>query len=150
MSFIVTLLLGVAKNFLPGFLKGFVVDLIEPFLKHFNDKDARRHAEKIQDIKADMEEQKEITNRLRIESGWWVTALQRPYIFYPLATHFNLVILDTILASKYFFGIAVIQVPVLPEPYAYMQGAIILSYFVGRSFEKVGRLRAFAGQLTKS
>lgn len=144
-----TLGLSIAKNFLPKFLTGFALDLLEPILKYMGDKNQIKHKEKIESIRADMAEQAEITKRLKIEHGWWVTALQRPFVFYPFAIHLVLIVTDTILASDFLFGKPMLGIPKLPEPYDYIQMTVVTSYFIGRSFEKVGRLKTYANQLTK-
>ncbi|MCI0467856.1 MAG: hypothetical protein L0Y57_12765 [Beijerinckiaceae bacterium] len=48
----------------------------------------------------------------------------------PAALHFGLVFIDTILASGFAFGKAVIGVPKLPAPYDTFEWAIVSSFFL--------------------
>ncbi|MCI0600443.1 MAG: hypothetical protein L0Y60_13140 [Beijerinckiaceae bacterium] len=48
----------------------------------------------------------------------------------PAALHFGLVFIDTILASEFAFGAAVMGVPKLPAPYDTFEWAIVSSFFL--------------------
>lgn len=48
----------------------------------------------------------------------------------PVAVHFGLIFLDTILASKFAFGRVVLGVPDAPGPYPGYEWAIIASFFL--------------------
>ena len=48
----------------------------------------------------------------------------------PVATHFSLVFVDTILASKLMFGHSVIGIPNPPKPYPEFEWYIIASFFL--------------------
>lgn len=48
----------------------------------------------------------------------------------PAALHFGFVFIDTILASKFAYGVAVLGVPKLPSPYDTYEWAIVTSFFL--------------------
>ncbi len=52
----------------------------------------------------------------------------------PPAVHFGLVYIDTILASKAFFGAAYFGVPKLPAPYDTFEWAVVSSFFLVHAF----------------
>lgn len=49
---------------------------------------------------------------------------------YPVCLHFGLVFVDTILASKAFYGQALIGVPKLPAPYDNFEWLVVSSFFL--------------------
>lgn len=54
----------------------------------------------------------------------------------PVATHFSLVFIDTILASKLLFGHAVLGVPNPPRPYPEYEWMIVASFFLIHSINQ--------------
>ena len=49
---------------------------------------------------------------------------------FPVALHFGLVFVDTIMAAKFAFGAAILGVPKLPAPYDAYEWAIVTSFFL--------------------
>ena len=86
----------------------------------------------VESIKAEIETRKLQKELIASESGWWVTAWIRPIIIYPLAFHLNAVILDSVFHLGW-------NIAKLPSPMDQWQGSIILSYFLARPVEKIGR-----------
>jgi hypothetical protein len=57
----------------------------------------------------------------------------------PVALHFSGVYVDTILASKAFFGHVVLGIPKCPAPYDVFEWAIISSFFLIHAVSKIGK-----------
>jgi len=86
----------------------------------------------VETIKAELETRKLQKELLVAEGGWWVTRLIRPLIVYPFVLHVGAIALDSTFTMGW--GIAK-----LPSPYESLEQTIILSYFLSRPFEKIGR-----------
>lgn len=90
---------------------------------------ADRNAQVAQElIKAEIETRKAQKEIIVNESGWAVSRWMRPFVFYPLALHLNLVIFDSIFGFDW-------SIDRLPSPMDQWQGAIILSFFLVKPIE---------------
>lgn len=70
-------------------------------------------------------------NALKIQVyGHWINRAVMWVAGFPAALHFGLVFIDTILASKAFYGAAILGVPKLPAPYDAYEWAIVTSFFL--------------------
>lgn len=49
---------------------------------------------------------------------------------FPACLHFGLIFVDTILASKYLFGHAVLGIPTPPKPFDLYEWAVVSSFFL--------------------
>lgn len=104
--------------------------ILDKLLAYYTQKNTVDGQVAVETIKAEIETRKLQTQVILNESGWAVSRWMRPFVFYPLALHLNLVILDSIF--KFPFDIAR-----LPSPMDQWQGAIILSFFLVRPIEKI-------------
>lgn len=86
----------------------------------------------VETIKAELETRRLQKELIIAEGGWWVTRLIRPLIVYPFVLHIGAIALDSTFTMGW--GIAK-----LPSPYEALEQTIILSYFLSRPFEKIGR-----------
>ena len=119
-----------------GWLSGGVLDRL---LAHFEKKqDTALERDKlvatvsVEEIKAEIETRKLQAQLIQVEQGWWVTALMRPFLFYPLAAHYVAVVGDSMFHFSW-------DVDRLPAPMDEWQGTILLSLFLSRPLEKFGR-----------
>jgi hypothetical protein len=85
-----------------------------------------------EEIKAEIETRKLQAQLIQVEQGRWVTALMRPFLFYPLALHYVAVVTDSIFRFSW-------DIDRLPAPMDEWQGTILLSLFLSRPIEKLGR-----------
>ncbi len=77
-------------------------------------------------LKTDVE-----NNALKVQVyGHWINRVVLWVAGFPAALHFGLVFVDTILASKFAYGAAVLGVPKLPAPYDTYEWAIVTSFFL--------------------
>jgi hypothetical protein len=83
-------------------------------------------------IQAELETRKLQKEILVVEQGWWVTAAIRPLVVYPFILHIGAIALD----STFTLGWGIAK---LPSPYENLEQTIILSYFLTRPIEKLGR-----------
>lgn len=132
LSLLGPLFLSLAKNFLGKRFAGTIADIFEPWVKGLNDDKRFRHLETLEEIRADVKLAKQQSKLIIAEQGWWVTALIRPAFAYPLAAYYGAVIADSLFHFEW-------DVAALPEPINSWSGAIITSYFVVRSAEKIAR-----------
>lgn len=86
----------------------------------------------VETIKAELETRRLQKELIIAEGGWWVTRLIRPLIVYPFILHVGAVAVD----STFTLGWGIAK---LPSPYESLEQTIILSYFLTRPFEKIGR-----------
>jgi len=86
-------------------------------------------------VNADLEARKVQAEIMQADRGWRVTAWIRPLLVYPCVLHFGAIMLD----STFRFGWGIAK---LPPPYDAYEQAIILSFFIGRPFEKAARVFA--------
>ncbi len=86
----------------------------------------------VETIKAELESRKLQKELIVAEGGWWVTRLIRPLIVYPFILHVGAIAVD----STFTLGWGIAK---LPSPYESLEQTIILSYFLARPFEKIGR-----------
>lgn len=70
-------------------------------------------------------------NALKVQGyGHWINRVVMWVAGFPASLHFGLVFIDTILASKFAYGVAVLGVPKLPSPYDTYEWAIVTSFFL--------------------
>mgnify|MGYP000877275114 CR=1 FL=1 len=86
----------------------------------------------VETVKAEIEARKVAAEIVRVEQGWWVTALIRPMFVLPLLIWWWAVILDSI----FLFGW---KVAALPGQVGEWAGWIVAAYFGGRTLEKIAR-----------
>ena len=85
-----------------------------------------------EEIKAEIEARRLQAQIIQVEQGWWITALMRPFLFYPLAAHYVAVVADSMFHFSF-------DIDRLPAPMNDWQGTILLSLFLSRPLEKFGR-----------
>ena len=126
-GFLLPVVLGIAKNFLPSAAGNFIGDTLRPFVEGMNDERKHRHLETIEEIKT----RRDI---IVAEQGWWATAMIRPAIAWLFILHIGAVVLDSTFPPFGSWGI-----PALPKPYDEYEMWIVLAYFGGRPIEKLAR-----------
>lgn len=123
-------------GFLLKFLGGGILNKVMDYLKVRQDSATQRERLKaevvIQAIQAEVASRQAQAEVLKVEHGWWVTALIRPLFAYPVVIHFALVVADSIFLFKW-------DVAALPEPMATWEGWIVAAYFISRPAENIAR-----------
>lgn len=119
-------------NFLGGSVLGKLVDAYKLRLQSMSTTEAKSVELATAEITAEIAARQAATTLTLAEQGRWYTALIRPAFAYPLALYFAWAIACAILHAP-------LPLP-LPEPLTTWGGWIIMSYFVGRSFEKGVRI----------
>lgn len=109
-------------------LKWLTSGFLDRLLDYYTKKADRNAQVATELIKAEIETRRAQKEILVNESGWAVSRWMRPFVFYPLALHLNLVILDSIFSFSW-------NVERLPSPMDQWQGAIILSFFLVKPIE---------------
>lgn len=110
-------------------LTGGLLDKLLAIYSNKTDKDAQIA---VATITAELEARRLQKELLVAESGWWGTRWIRPLIVYPFILHIGAIAID----STFTLGWGVAK---LPAPYEYLEQTVILSYFIARPFEKIGR-----------
>lgn len=110
-----------------SFLTSGILDKLLDFYTKRQDTNAKVAVELIQ---AEIETRKAQRDIIINESGWSVSRWMRPFVFYPLAIHLNLVILDSIFNFSW-------DIARLPTPMDEWQGGIILSFFLIKPVEAI-------------
>lgn len=116
-------------SWITSILSGGILDKLLAIYSKRQDTDALIAVET---IKAELETRRLQQQLILAEGGWWVTRLIRPLIVYPFVIHIGAIALDSTFTMGW--GIAK-----LPSPYESLEQTIILSYFLSRPFEKIGR-----------
>lgn len=112
-----------------SYLSGGVLDKLLDIYSKKTDSNAQIAVATIQ---AELETRKLQKEILVVEQGWWVTAAIRPLVVYPFILHIGAIALD----STFTLGWGIAK---LPSPYENLEQTIILSYFLTRPIEKLGR-----------
>lgn len=115
--------------------------VLDKLLAYYTQKNTIDGQVAVETIKAEIETRKLQAQIIQTEQGWWVTAMMRPFLFYPLAVHYIAVVLDSIGHFQW-------NIAKLPDPMSEWQGTILLSLFLSRPLEKFGR--SFVDYLTRS
>lgn len=102
---------------------------LDKLLNYYTQKNTVEGQVAVETIKGEIETRKLQSQIIINESGWSVSRWMRPFVFYPLGLHLNLVILDSIFHFPF-------DIARLPAPMDQWQGAIILSFFLVRPIEK--------------
>lgn len=102
--------------------------ILDKLLQYYTTRSDNQAQVAVELIKAEIETRKAQRDIIIAENGWSVSRWMRPFVFYPLALHLNLVILDSIFQFSW-------DIARLPEPMDQWQGGIILSFFLVKPIE---------------
>lgn len=118
-------LLNLILGWLPGLLST-TVSVVGKFADTTGTRITTSGAVATAAIQADVAIQATSAQVIQGDRSWWVTAWERPLLFYLCLIHFGAVMLDT----TFHFGW---HVPAPPTPYDTYEGAVLLSVVVVQS-----------------
>lgn len=110
-------------------LKVLTSGVLEKLLDTYKNSDNNKTAVLSKEIEAEIARRNAVKDVVAVESGWWVTALQRPLILFPFIVHLWAVVLDSVFNFTW-------DVAVLPGMFHELEFAVVLSYFLTRPIEK--------------
>lgn len=106
--------------------------LLEKYLEYLAKKGTTAAEITIKRLNVELETRKLNAELIKVEHGWWVTAMIRPIFVYPLAFYYaKIVVWDMSLGLG--------TTPAMEGDVAIWSAWIIGSFFISRPFEKVAR-----------